>query len=66
MWPLHHVNVNEFLYHLTMNLFTSSDSEKVYHYCCFDNELVYHLVPKYRETLFMQHSPPQLAVTSFI
>lgn len=30
------VNVNEFLYHLTLNLFTSSDSEKVYHFSCFD------------------------------
>lgn len=38
-----YVNVNEFLYHLTLNLFTSSDSEKVYHLCSFDNEIVYHL-----------------------
>jgi len=47
------VNVNEFLYHLTLNLFTSSDSEKVYHICRFDHEIVYHLVPKYRETLLI-------------
>jgi hypothetical protein len=46
-----YVNVNEFVYHLILNLFTSSDSEKVYHFGCFDHEFVYHLVPKYRETL---------------
>jgi len=51
------VNVNEFLYHLTLNLFTSSDSEKVYHFSRFDNEIVYHLAPKYREILLMQNSP---------
>ncbi len=43
------MNVNEFLYHLTLNLFTSSDSEKVYHFCSFDNERVYHFIPRYME-----------------
>ncbi len=36
------VNVNEFLYHLIMNLFTSSDHESVYHSGKFDCEFVYH------------------------
>jgi len=36
------VNVNEFLYHLIMNLFTSSDHESVYHSGKFDYEFVYH------------------------
>ena len=49
------MNVNEFLYHLILNLFTSSDNEKVYHFGCFDHEFVYHLVPKYRETLLLQN-----------
>ena len=36
------VNVNEKVYHLTMNLFTTNDNEKVYHIPFFDNEIVYH------------------------
>ena len=40
--PLEPVNVNEKVYHLTMNLFTTNDSQKVYHIPFFDNEKVYH------------------------
>ena len=36
-------NVNEFLYHLLLNLFTNSDIQKVYHFVSFDTEKVYHL-----------------------
>jgi len=32
------VNVNEFLYHSLLNLFTSNDIQKVYHYSSFDTE----------------------------
>jgi hypothetical protein len=39
---LQSVNVNQFLYHLIMNLFTSSDNEKVYQFTCFDYEFLYH------------------------
>lgn len=55
------VNVNEFFYHLTSNLFTSNDNEFVYHFCCFDSEKVYHLPSKFRETLVMQHFPHKIS-----
>ena len=35
-------NVNEFLYHALLNLFTSCAIEKVYHFDIFDTEFVYH------------------------
>ena len=36
------MNVNEIVYHLTMNLFTTNDSQSVYHIPVFDNEKVYY------------------------
>lgn len=35
-------NVNEFVYHVLLNLFTSCAIEKVYHLTSFDTEKVYH------------------------
>lgn len=43
-FDVHNVNVNEFLYHLLLNLFTSSDNEKVYHFVIFDTQKVYHFI----------------------
>jgi len=36
------VNVNEKVYHLITNLFTTHDHEKVYHFRDYEHELVYH------------------------
>jgi hypothetical protein len=57
-----HVNVNEFFYHLTANLFASNDNELVCHFCCFDSEKVYHLASKFRETLVVQHFPHKISL----
>lgn len=43
------VNVNQKVYHMTLNLFTSCDSELVYHLSQYDSQKVYHLNSNIRE-----------------